>query len=142
MSRLLGLSASRWEDNLPDPADESEDQIYFESTEQALAEPRDPFYREQLQPSPTRFRPSGRAARGGKVLDLTQTLFAAVELDRSVADVAEEMLSNAAEEELLAAQREVAAVVEHLLVAVTFQVESEDRLKTQPKDNGLQRLHM
>jgi hypothetical protein len=75
-------------------------------------------------------------------LDLTQTLFAAVELDRSVADVAEEMLSNAAEEELLAAQREVAAVVEHLLVAVTFQVESEDRLKTQPKDNRLQRLHM
>jgi hypothetical protein len=142
MSRLLGLSASRWEDNLPDPADESEDQIYFESTEQALAEPRAPFYREQLQPSLTRFRPSGRAARGGKVLDLTQTLFAAVELDRSVADVAEEMLSNAAEEELLAAQREVAAVVEHLLVAVTFQVESEDRLKTQPKDNRLQRLHM
>ena len=56
---------------------------------------------------------------------MTHSVFAAIELDRSVFDVAEEISFNAAQEERRVAQLDVSSVVERLVAAVELEIERD-----------------
>ena len=139
MSRKL--SASFWDDDMPgseeyDEWDEDLEQE-FETTEAdeagaAVAAHRSSVYRELFIPSLTHHVASANCKRkkGGRK-DLTHTLFAAMELDRCVSDVAEEIECNAAQEEHESTWRAVSSVVERLVAVVQLEVETEQRHQQQ-----------
>ena len=96
---------------------------------QADAEHRASIYRNVFVPSLTSQAAAnqGRTKKSGRANDLTRTFFAALELDRNVCDVAEEIQSNVVQAEHRATSQAVCFVVERLVAAVELEAISGER---------------
>ena len=147
MSRLSGLSASNWYDDAPswnedyDEQNEEEtrqDGTYSGGSVDPVAEYRESFYRDVFVPSLTRHVPVAQR-RSKKVTDLTHTIFAAAELDRSVSDVTEEIQYNTALEQHQAIWLTVNSVMERLIATVQLEAESDQRRRLQLVDDRTRR---
>jgi hypothetical protein len=150
MSRLSGLPSSYWDDESPSAAGEEWDEELYEENEassegneeldeeddssfaaakQDDAEHRAHVYSHVFMPNLTNRAAAiqARAKKSSRAIDLTHTFFAALELDRTVFDVEEEMLSNVAQAEHLAASQAVRFVVDRLVSAVQLEAISGKR---------------
>ena len=151
--RLSGLSASHWDDATPESEHpggwelESDSgplvEVGIAAENNAVAEYRESVDREPFILSLTHCIPSSRKGRKNKsgkpAVDLTHTLFAAVELGCSVSDVAEEILSTAADEVNVANLNAVQGVVERLVASVEREAELATRQQHQANDDSLLR---
>jgi hypothetical protein len=96
---------------------------------QADAEHRASVYRDVFVPSLTSQAAAnqGKPKKSGRTNDLTRAFFAALELDRNVSDVAEEIQSLVVQAEHRAASQAVSFVVERLVAAVELDTMSGER---------------
>lgn len=133
MSRSPGVYAGFWDDSWDE---EFEKEHQSDCEDDAVGEDLDAYgassHSELFVASLTRCTAvGGKAKRGGRSLDVTHSVFAAMELDRSVCDVAEEISFNAAQEERRVAQHAVSSVVESLVAAVELEIECDLRRQQQ-----------